>query len=690
MDTPNPTPKRPIRADDLYRIVTLEDPKISPDGRWIAFTRVQPDPMENNYIRNIWLVSVNGGSPIQLTRGNKDSSPAWSPDGAQIAFQSGRGADGKPQIYVIPVAAPGGEARQITRMLNGASNPAWSPDGTRLAFLSAASADERALEDRSQDEKDIPPKDKLEIKHRAERREEAEKKRLDPYPVWRIPYRTGTTFTGERFAHIYVVDLTVEPLHMRRLTHREANHEPPVWSPDASFIYTARQFDPAQDEPSRTSAIFKIRLDDGHIEPLTDLSATSFTPIPSHDGSLIAFTRYPRADGIPVTERITRVSVIAADTPPYQVRDLNVELDRSAHFLAWTPPDAPHGCEIVFSASHHGNGPIFAAKPDGSGLRTVCEGRFRATFLDANKDGVAFIASTPMCPPELYWQSFDGDKTQLTHFNQPFLDEVCVQDTHEFWFTSPDGAKVHGWYLLPVGYEVGKKYPLALNIHGGPHVMWSTAEASMFHEWQFHAARGYVVLATNPRGSDGYGEMFMRAIHEAWGDVAMMDVMAGVDALLEKGFVDPDRLALTGGSYGGYMVAWILGHTDRFKAAVAQRGVYNLLSFYGTSDVPSLISGEFDAEPWEAPDKLWKHSPLAYAHKIKTPLLIEHAEQDYRVPIEQAEQLFAYVRRSGGNVLMLRYPREGHEKSRSGEPQHRVDRLTHMVEWFDRYAKGAE
>jgi dipeptidyl aminopeptidase/acylaminoacyl peptidase len=212
----------------------------------------------------------------------------------------------------------------------------------------------------------------------------------------------------------------------------------------------------------------------------------------------------------------------------------------------------------------------------------------------------------------------------------------------------------------------------------------------MFHEWQSHAASGYVVFYCNPRGGDGYGEDFRQALHADWGKVAFDDIMSGVDVLLEKGFADKGRMAVTGGSYGGYMTAWIVGHTDRFVSAVTQRGVYNLISFYGTTDVPDLITSDFDVEVWEDPDLLWKHSPLAYAQNIKTPLLIIHSENDYRVPIEQAEQLFAFVRRNGGTVKMLRYPRDGHELSRSGEPEHRVSRLTEMIAWFDKYCKSDE
>jgi dipeptidyl aminopeptidase/acylaminoacyl peptidase len=282
----------------------------------------------------------------------------------------------------------------------------------------------------------------------------------------------------------------------------------------------------------------------------------------------------------------------------------------------------------------------------------------------------------------------DSSNKQLTDVNQKFIDEVQVQETHEIWFENPDGQKIQGWYILPPNYEAGKKYPLALNIHGGPHVMWTPSAPAIWHEWQVHAAAGYVVFFCNPRGSNGYGQTFLSAIRSNWGKVTMDDVMAGVDAMIAKGVIDESRMAITGGSFGGYMTAWIIGNSHRFASAVSQRGVYNVASFYGTSDVPRLMSAEFEAEPWEDPQKFWQHSPLAYAHNITTPTLIIHSENDFRVPIEQGEQLFAWIRRATNTpVKMLRYPREGHELSRSGEPDHRMSRLREMQKWFDTYCQ---
>lgn len=671
--------KRPMEVDDLYKYFSVEDPQVSPDGQWVAFVRVQADQTTNSYKRTIWVVAPDGGEPIQLTRSSKDSHPRWSPDGNTLAFMSSR--DDRPQIYVLPINQIGGEARALTSMPNGAMSFAWSHDSTRIAFLSALNAEERAKED--SDEQEAPPKDELEGKHRKERFLHDEKLRNDPYPMWRVPYRAGTNFLGDRYTQVYVMpvaeDLDPDEAKPRRLTDLDANYNPPQWSADDQYIYTGRQYDVNADEPFRQNTLYRINVESAEEKQLTEKNHASFSMFPSPDGKRLAFIRYPREEGS-MTEHITRLAVMSADGG--EVRDLNLELDQSVIGLDWTQDSQ----SIIFCGLYHGDGLVHQVNPETGEITTIAQGLFRANSVSAGNNGIAFTASTPTSPIELFWQSTDAsDKIQLTHFNQKFLEEVTVQETHELWFKNSEGQDIQGWYILPVDYEEGQKYPLALNIHGGPHVMWGPSEPTMFHEWQFHAARGYAVFYCNPRGGDGYGENFIQALHSAWGEVAFDDVMSGVDAVIEKGFVDTDRMAITGGSYGGYMTAWIIGHTDRFASAVSQRGVYNLISFYGTSDVPSLISMEFDGEPWEIQEKLWHHSPLAYAHKMKTPLLIIHAENDYRVPIEQGEQLFAFVRRSGGTVEMLRYPRDGHELSRSGEPRHRVSRLTEMVNWFDKY-----
>lgn len=672
--------KQKITAEDLYRITQVEDPRISPNGRWIAYVQVSVDKMDNGYKRNIWLVSTDGGDPLQLTRSGKDSQPRWSPDGGMLAFTSGR--DEKPQIYLLRIGEPGGEARALTSMANGATSPAWSPDGTHIAFLAGMNAEGRAKEDRN--EEDPRPADKLEAKHRKERREQDESKRWDPRLVWRIPYRSGTSFLSDHFAQIYVIpvaeNLEKEAAKPRRLTNIDADHNPPQWTPDGQYLLTARMDNPEGDEPWRWSNLYRIHVSDGVQEKITDDVYTCFGPLPSPDGNWIAYGRVPHDR---LSERISRLSVMPVEGG--ETRDLTLGLDRNIGDHRWMPDSSG----VLFTALNEGDIEVYRVTLATGEVEKIIAGTQHIEQFDIHEEaGIAFTASTAENPSELFWQASSIDSAvQVTHLNQKFLNTVIVQKMHEMRWTSPNGIDIQGWYLLPPDYEEGKQYPLALNIHGGPHVMWGPGMKSMWHEWQFHAARGYVVFFCNPRGADGYGEGFQLALHGDWGNIAMDDIMAGVDKLLEKGFVDSSRMALTGGSYGGYMTAWITAHSQRFIAAAAQRGVYNLLAFIGVSDIPSFIPTEFGVEPWDDPTFLWQHSPLAHAHKIKTPLLLIHSENDYRVPISEAEQLFAYVRRSGGTVQLVRFPRDGHEMTRSGEPEHRLSSLTHIINWFDKYCQ---
>lgn len=669
--------KRKITVEDLTRITYVDDPQFSPDGRWIAFVQVMPNAMEKRNASNIYLAAADGSRIVQLTRGGKDSQPRWSPDGQTLAFVSAR--NGAPQVYLLPVNAPGGEPRTLTSHKNGATSPVWSPDGAHIAFMASVNAEERQKEDSG--EKEEPPRDELEAKYRKDRAAEDKKAYFDPMPMQRIPYRRGTTYVDDRTAHIYVIP-TAEGLEgdaakARRLTNGDHDYSPPQWSADGRLLYTTRPWDSDADEPFRWQNIYTVKVEDGEeTRWLADDVRNYYGVLPSPDGAWLAVSRGDSS----ITDTLTRFVLFPAGGGDPIV--LSEELDRTVYNYEWTPDG-----RLFTLIGSEGNVCAYEVDIEARAFRPVHEGRFFINNFDVAPDGsIAYSLSTPWNPCELGYKPVGGAPVVLTKVNKKFLDEVIVQETHEMRFMSPSGTEIQGWYILPAGYEEGQKVPLALNIHGGPHVMWSDSARSMWHEWQLHAARGYAVFYCNPRGGDGYGEAFQRALHADWGDVAMTDIMAGVDALLEKGYVDETRMAVTGGSYGGYMTAWIVGHTDRFAAAVSQRGVYNLTSFYGTSDVPILISSEFDAEPWEDPEKLWEHSPLAYAHNIKTPLLIIHSENDFRVPIEQGEQLFAWVRRATDTpVKMFRYPREGHELSRSGEPNHRISRLTEMVNWFDRY-----
>lgn len=661
--------KRPLILEDLYTTKLIEDPRLSPDGKWVAFVRVDIDKESNSYKRNLWLAATDGRSLTQITRGDKDSSPRWSPDGRELAFLSGRGD--KPQIYLLSVNAPGGEPRPLTRHINGVSAFNWSPDGSRMAFLAAMSAEDRTNELLPEAERPKP------------KSADEEAKRNDPRIIRTIPYRVGTSYVSDRFAQIYIMEVaqdTAEP--PSRLTDLDVNYSEPQWSADGNYIYTSCPDDPVADEPGRRTVLFIIRVSDGAHQQLSDAAHVASAPLPSLDGRWLAFSRTPH-DGMSL--RINRLAVMPTDRLDASLaHDLTLQSDLQPNVYRWQGIN-----KLVFSALRHGAGGIFSVDLDGT-VTPLVEGAFKADAFDVTSDGgvIAFVASQADTLQELYVTTRNsGGYKQMTHFNAPVFATVDAQPMHHLTFLSPSGLELDGWYILPVGYETGKQYPLILDIHGGPHVMWGPHDETLWLQWQHFAANGYVAFFCNPRGSGGYGEMFQQAIHRGWAQYAYEDIMAGLDALIAEGFVDTSRMGITGGSYGGYMTTWIVGHTDRFKAAVTQRGVYNLLSFFGTTDIPSFILNEFGTTPLDDPDYLWSQSPLAHAHNITTPLLIMHSENDYRVPISEAEQLYGYVRRTGLATEFVRYPREGHELSRSGEPAHRIDRLSRMVTWFDLYLK---
>ena len=666
--------KRLITIEDVNKIKYVEDPQISPDGTWIAYTVRSINP-QKKYDTNIYLVATSGGEPRQLTRSGKDSNPRWSPDGTQLAFVSARNE--KPQIFILPMNKPG-EARALTSHDNGAFAPAWSPDGQQIAYLARVNQAEIADEDNGK--KPEPPKDELEGKHRKERKAEDEKNRFDPRQIERIPYREGTTFVDDRHAQIYLVPtaegLKDDAAKPRRLTSINTAYGAPVWSKSGRHIVTSRSYNIEADEARRWSNLYLIEVESGIERRIKDDDNNYYDALPSQDGNWLVGHRMSR----PSVDDLARFTLIPLEGG--DPVDLNLELDRPVDDYDWTQDD-----KLVVVISSEGRHEIHQLDPYSKTYTPILTDNQTIYYMNLGTDGsIAYVSATATRPDELFYLPAGGQPQQMTQLNKAFLDELCVLQTHEIRYQNKSGNEIQGWYILPPNYEEGKKYPLSLSIHGGPRGMWTPATHAMWHEWQTHAAEGYVAFYCNPRGSEGYGEQYIKALNTAWGSVAMEDIMAGVDLLIEKGIVDENRMAISGGSYGGYMTAWIVGHTDRFKAACTQRGVYNLVSMYGTTDIPFFLGGWFSGLPWLDSEKFWEHSPLAYAHNIKTPTLIVHSENDFRVPIEQGEQLFAWIRRATDTpVKMVRFPREGHELSRSGEPDHRMRRLSEMMNWFNTY-----
>ncbi len=672
--------KRAITATDLYRIVLVEEPRISPDGRFVAWVRQHAQAFSNDYRRDIWLSPVDGGSAIQLTRGGTDSQPRWSPDGKTLAFVSARG--GKAQLYLLPVAATGGEARQLTTHPTGISQPAWSPDSRHIAFLASSNAEERAHED--SDDNSYDPDDELAAHHQEERQAQTETLSHDPRVIRSIPYREGTTYRDGRHAQVCIIAAAETPgetAEPRRLTNVASDYSAAAWTADGCSLLCIRSAYPDRPEPRRWASLFRVDIADGTEQRLTGDAFNCADVAPAPAGDLVAFLLKPASRR---PERLFRLAIISAQGGEAQVLTKAFDRQVDEGSLRWSAD----GSSIVFSAASEGSRGLWRVRP-GDEPEALLSGELEVSAYDMAADGSIVCAlSSAADPSSLHWLDAASDKPRaLARPNEGFLNEIIVQPVHEQRFTGPAGTNLQGWLILPPDHQEGIQHPLVLHIHGGPQMMWGSAHQSLWLEWQLHAASGYAVFFCNPRGGDGYGEDFRMALHKAWGEVAMEDIMAGVDHVIAGGKIDPSRLAVTGGSYGGYMTAWIVGHSDRFCAAVAQRGVYNLVSFYGVTDIPLFLSDQFDVTPTQDNELLWRHSPLAYADDIQTPLLIIGSENDFRVPISDGEQLFAFIHLRGGVVELVRYPREGHEHTRSGEPHHRVDGLERTLVWFDRYCK---
>ncbi len=671
--------KHPLAAEDLYALNSVEDPRLSPDGRYLAFVRVDVDKLGNKYDRHLWLVDLADRRPRarQFTFGAKsDFGPRWSPDSRTLAFVSTR-AD-KPQIYLI--AVDGGEARPLTSMPNGATNPVWSHDGRRIAFLSSVNAEARAREDLPEGEaQEPPPADSLEAKQRDERKEHDEKKKADPRVITRLPYRTGTDYLDDRRSHIYVVEIA-EGARPQRLTDGELDFQTISWARDGSAIISQLSREPEHD-PWSYQAIVSVPVLPRGRKPHRFISRPPFEyfePQVSPDGRWIAARRVPEEGSWGMRPRL-----VILPSGGGRVIELTEEFDRHIGPFQW----AADSRALYFLVNDRGDTHLYRVEVHTGRITPVIGGRRMVLDFSVDRAGqVAFVAHTPTRPTDVYLLTGRREK-RLTDFNDKLLAERVIQPIEEVWHTAPDGRRIQGWLLKPIGFQKGRKYPLVVNMHGGPWVMWGPSAPAIWLEWQFHAARGYAVYFCNPRGSEGYGEEHALVIRNDWGDHVMHDILSGVDNITAQGFVDVKRLALTGGSYAGYLTAWIIGHDARFACAWAQRGLYNLTSFFGTSDGPQLIEREFESYGFDNIEKLWRQSPLAYVRHIRTPLAIEHQDNDWRCPPSEAEQLYTALKRLKRDVVLIRYPREGHEMSRSGEPQHRVDRLNRQVAWFNKYCR---
>ncbi|MGO0063771.1 S9 family peptidase [Brevibacillus fluminis] len=657
--------KRKVTPEDLFSLQFVGDVQISPDGKKALYVHTAVNGEKDGYFSSLWLTDfTDQGSRFthpQPDRLVKDHSPRWSPDGQSIAFLSNR--SGMDQVWLIP--ADGGDAKQLTELPTNVQSIAWSPDGKRLACLI------QDVEDTSTT--DVKVITKLRYKHDSK------------------------GFRGHHMNHIWVVEAASG--EARQVTSGDWEDIDPVWSPDSRSIIFLSDRSETRDF-NHVPALWKLDVETGECVKLVQCAGFTLAPRFSPDGKWIAYFDHQYGETNACNDEVWLIPAEGGEA-----RNLTGMLDRStANWVGsdvkWDagvhqPTWSKDGRYLYFLVTEGGNCWIHRVEVKTGLIEPVVTGdRLVVTSFAMHDDGVepflVYVVAHPQSTGDLYVESLgrDREKRQLTDFNQQLFSELALSEPERIRFEGADGWEIEGWLLKPPNFQPDAKYPLILQIHGGPHTCYGF---SLNHEFQMLASAGYVVLYTNPRGSQGYGKKFARAVLGDWGGKDYEDLMRAVDYACTLDYVDADQLFVSGGSYGGFMVNWIVGHTDRFKAAVTQRSICNLYSMAGSSDIGFyFIDTEFaGADLWEHEEFIMSRSPIRYARHVKTPVLIEHSENDLRCPMEQAEQWFIALKRLGVETVLVRTPDEGHELSRSGKPKHRIERLKHILNWFEKHRSQA-
>ena len=645
-----------LRAQDRYvdldlymNLESASNPRISPDGQEIIFTRGGIDKVNDRRYSQIWIMNIDGSRKRFLTDG---SSPVWSPDGTRIAFT----ASGEPrgsQIFVRWMDAEGATS-QITRVDRSPGSLRWSPDGTQIAFT-------MAVEDAERWSVNLPD------------RPQGASWNDGPKIVDRLTYRRDRQgFVDTSHSHVFVVP--ADGGTPRQLTDGEWNHSGPRWSPDGMEIFFSSLREEEADWMYRESEIYAVSVATGDIRQLTTRRGPDSGPVPSPDGRLVA---YQGQDWSTDTYVENGLYIMNADGS--NPRHIAGELGRSLGNLTW----APDGRGLYFNSPMRGNSNVWYAPLDGDPM-PVTEGNHMLSFasMDAAGNFAATISSYHE-PGDIWTFNVDDPARmhRLTRVNDDVLHGVAMGEVEEIWYKSTDDLDIQGWIIKPPDFDPARDYPLILSIHGGPHGMYGVGFS---HRWQHHAAEGYVVLYTNPRGSAGYGSAFGNEINNAYPDKDFDDLMNGVDHVIAQGYIDEDNLFVYGGSGGGVLTAWIVGHTDRFAAASSNYPVINWMSFVGTTDGASWYRN-FKEFPWDDPSEHLRRSPLMYAGNVTTPTMLMTGELDLRTPISQTEEFYAALKVQKVPSVMLRFKGEYH--GTSSIPSNYMRSQLYLHSWFEKWKR---
>jgi dipeptidyl aminopeptidase/acylaminoacyl peptidase len=656
---------RGVTAEDYFSFHFVSDAHISPDGKQVAYVVTVIDQQRNRRVSSVWLVATDGRSvPRRLTaEGVNSNAPRWSPDGSELAFLSTRNAAAgeaaggtaaaeapRPQICILHM--DGGEAQVVSHLKNGVNVFQWSPDGKRFVALSRIGPSDQVA----------PGARKSDVRHYKH-----------------ISYKFNDTgWFDDKRSHLWVIE-GAGGKEKQITSGEDWNDTDPQWSPDGSRIAFVSDRSGHEYDDSHNKDVWVISADGGPLTKISDHAFDDDMPRWSPDGKQILFA------GRTMRRQFPKLYV-APSTGGSASKLIVDDLDLIPNNLHWAGSN-----EVRFETGVKGTEHIFRVDLSIRKTAAVTSGERSVHGFDINeKAGVmTYIANDFEHMDDVYASALDSSgERQLTHVNAKLWSELDVAKVERIPYKSTDGWAIDGFLVKPVGWQPGKKYPMVLSIHGGPAGQYGV---DWYHEFQVYAGKGWAVFFCNPRGSTGYGQKFEPGIVNNWGGMDYQDVMAGVDQALKQNlWIDRDHLGVTGGSYGGFMTNWILGHTNRFKAAVTLRSVSNFISDDGTRDGAYGHEDDFDGFLFDDFDQYWNASPLKYAKNVKTPTLVLHSDNDYRVPIEQGEQWFRALRHYGVNAEFVIFPRENHNLTRTGEPKHLVESLNWQVYWFDRFLNGNE
>ncbi|MGH9536634.1 MAG: S9 family peptidase [Terriglobales bacterium] len=673
----------------MFQFHWIGSPQLSPDGTQVAFVRVAVDDKQEDYVTSIWSVPVNGGEPRRLTAEKHDTSPQWSPNGKFLAFLRTTEKDGKaqpPQIFILPM--DGGEAWQLTRLPKGASGPAWSPDGRTIAFSSSTNAGDllRAACDEGK-EKDKGKCTKPE--HEP-----------DIHVVTRAEYRVnGEGYLDfSRNDHIWSIAFPSDPRDLpqpKQLTSGDFDEEEIAWAPDGSKLYftSDRELEPYYGLGQ--NVIYSVPAGGGNTSEVARIGGTAQAISVSKDGSRLAFLGILNT---PIQSH-TKTNLWVVDLKPGAApRNLTTKYDwdiGGGILGDQEPPRGGGGIQPVWSAdgkwvtvlvAKQGRANLERFDAESGEVTALTKGDQSVTGYSSNGSQLVAEISTPTMINDLFLIGPDGAQKRLTNINEKLFSELNLTAPEEIWYQSFDGRKIQTWVQKPPDFDSKKKYPLILNIHGGPHAAYGYV---FFHEMQWMAAKGYVVLYPNPRGSTSYDEAFGNIIQYHYPGDDFKDLMAGVDELVRRGYIDEKHMGVTGGSGGGLLTDWVVTHTDRFAGAVAQRDIADWAAWWYAADFTLFQPHWFRKPPFDDPQDYRDRSPITYINNVKTPLMLILGDADFRTPPDSGGgQMFRALKFRKIPTAMVRFPGESHELSRSGKPWHRVERLHHIVNWFDIYLQG--